>query len=544
MFIDEQLKQIEFGAEARTKLIKGVNTLADAVKATLGPKGRNVILERSFGEGHITKDGVSVANEIYLQDKFENLGAQMVRGVAEKTADQAGDGTTTSTVLAQAIVNEGMKAVAAGMNPMDLKRGIDFAVEKAVEEIKKNSIKVNDSAQLFQVAKISANGDEQIGKLISQAVEEVGPEGVIAVEESNSAETTLEVVKGMQFGPNSGLLSPYFVTDPDKIVCEMREPYILVTDKRINNLDPIMELINNVVGTGREFLIIGGEFSHGVIQSLSLNRKKNIRFSCVLAPSFGDRRLEILRDIAVLVGAHCFDDSSEIDLKYARMEHLGQAASATISKEFTTIVGGKGEVQAIENRLKEIRKSLEGDLQQETKKFLQERLGKLVGGVAVIRVGGATAPEVKEKKDRIDDAVAATRAAVEEGIVSGGGVSFVRAHTVLDKQIAVQDVENTDQFVGVSIVKKALLSPLVAIANNAGFDGVVIAGEVKKLEDANLGFNAVTGEYVNMLEKGIINPAKVDRVALQNAASIASLLLTTEVIVAMVRRKELDKLYE
>lgn len=535
---DEQFKQLKFGAEARNKLIDGVNILANAVKVTLGPKGRNVILEKAHGFGHITKDGVSVANEIYLLDKFENLGAQMVREVAEKTADMAGDGTTTSTVLAQAIVQEGMKAVAAGMNPMDLKRGIDVAVAEVTKVIKANSVPVENSEQLYNIAKISANGDEVIAGIIADALKVIGSEGVIAVEEANGLDTTLDVVKGLQFGPDSGILSPYFVTNPDKIICEMKEPYVLVTDKRINNLDPLLGLINQIVPTGKEFLIIAGEYSASVIQSLSLNRQKGIRFTAVMAPSYGERRKEILRDIAIVTGANCFDDMSTVDLPSVKMEHLGKAASVIVGKDKTTIIEGQGNKETIDQRIAEIRSALNATSSDDEKAFLKDRLGKLVGGVGVIKVGGATAIEVKEKKDRIDDAVAATKAAVEEGIVPGGGVSYVRAIDTL----ASINCANSDIRVGVDIIKKAIQAPLVSIANNAGFDGVVIVGDVKRQENKDFGFNALDGTYVDMLKSGIINPAKVDRVALQNAASIASLLLTTEVIVGMVRKREIDDL--
>jgi chaperonin GroEL len=539
MFIEEQFKQIEFGTEARNKLLKGVNILADAVKTTLGPKGRNVILEKAHGFGHITKDGVSVANEIYLIDKFENLGAQMVREVAEKTADMAGDGTTTSTVLAQAIVNEGMKAVAAGMNPMDLKRGIDKAVEIIVKELKNISIPVDKEEQLVQIAKVSANGDKDIAEIIADALKVIGSEGVIAVEEANGLETTLEVVKGLQFGPNSGLMSPYFVTNPDKMICEMKEPLILITDKRINNLDPLLNLINEVASKGRELLIIGGEFSQNVVQSLSLNRQKGIRFAAVLAPSFGERRKDILKDIAAVTGGVCFDDDASLELTQARLEHLGEAASIVIGKDNTTIIEGKGNKEIVEERVKNIRQTLDNTQSNEERKFVKERLGKLVGGVGVIRVGGATNVEVKEKKDRIDDAVSATRAALEEGVVPGGGVSYVKLLKYLENIVT----DNTDQLVGINIIKKAIQSPIISIANNAGHDGVIVVGEVKKQDqDVNYGFNALDGTYGDMVKLGIINPTKVDRVALQNAASIAGLLLTTEVIVGMVRKRELDKL--
>lgn len=541
MLYEEQFKDIKFGAEARVKLTNGVNILANAVKATLGPKGRNVILEKAHGFGHITKDGVSVANEIYLVDKFENLGAQMVREVAEKTADMAGDGTTTSTVLAQAIVNEGMKAVAAGLNPMDLKRGVDKAVEAVVASLKELSQPVVSDEQLVQIANVSANGDKEIAKIIADALKVIGGEGVIAVEEANSLETTLEVVKGLQFGPDSGLLSPYFVTNSDKITCEMDNPLILITDKKINSIDPILGLINEILPTGRELLVIAGEFSGAIIQGFALNRQKGKRLSAVMAPSFGDRRKEILKDIATLTGAHCFNDDSATEIQNAKMSHLGSAASVVITKDKTTIIGGGGDKDVLDARIKEIRTRLDTEQGREEKTFLKERLGKLVGGVGVIRVGGSTSVEVKEKKDRIDDAVSATRAALEEGVVPGGGVSFIRAIPMLKNVV----VNNMDEAAGVEIIKKALAYPLISIVNNAGEDGVVVAGELKKRnDDKYLGYNAVDNTYGNMLELGIINPTKVDRVALQNAASIASLLLTTEVIVGMIRKREVDKFYE
>lgn len=533
---DEQFKELKFGSEARNKVLAGVNTLAEAVKVTLGPKGRNVILEKAHGFGHITKDGVSVANEIYLKDKFENLGAQMVREVAEKTADMAGDGTTTSTVLAQAIVNEGMKAVAAGMNPMDLKRGIDLAVVNVVETLKKLASPVKDDEQLFQIAKISANGDEVIARIIADALKVIGAEGVVTVEEANGLETTLEVVKGMQV--HSGLLSPWFVTNPDKLTCEIKDCHVLITDKKLNSVDPILHLLNDAVSSDKPLLIIAGEYSTSVIQSLSLNREKSkgaIKIFAIAAPSYGERRSQILRDLAIVTGASCFDDCGTTDLKNVKFEHLGKAGSITISRENTTVVEGQGDVESIELRIKEIRQTLETEQSPDNRAFLKERLGKLVGGVGVIRVGGSTAIEVKEKKDRIDDAVSATKAAVEEGVVSGGGVSYIRCLPSLEEL----KPSNTDQLVGINIIKKAIQAPLISIANNAGFDGVVICGEVKKQSNELEGFNALDGTYVNMVESGIINPVKVDRVALQNAASIAGLLLTTEVMVGMIRKREL-----
>jgi chaperonin GroEL len=541
----ERTKDILHGQEARNKILRGVNILADTVKTTLGPKGRNVILEQEHGFGYMTKDGVSVANEITLPDKFENLGAQMVREVAEKTANSAGDGTTTSTVLAQAIVNEGMKAVAAGMNPMDLKKGIDKGVEVVVEKLKENATKVENNEQIFQIATISANGDRTIGRLVADAMSAVGNDGVVALEESGTVNTTLETVKGLQFGPESGILSPFFITNPDKLTCELKNPKILVTNRKINNLDSLIPLLNEVVKRNEELIMIVGEIEAPALKTLALNCAKFLqgqggaRLIAVRAPI--EDRDDTLRDIATLTGATCFDDNCSTELNNAKYEDLGSASSVTISnaQDKTTIVEGKGDKEAIENLIKEVRSKIDDSLRDTDKKRLKNRLARLTGGVAVIKVGGSTALEIKEKKDRLDDAVWAAKSASEEGIVSGGGTGFLHVLDVLD----TVKTENTDQMVGVNILRKALQAPLETIVNNTGKNGGVVVGEVLKQtkENKNFGYNALDERYEDMVESGIIDPVKVLRVALQNAASVAGLLITTEAIVSLLRPHEIDK---
>jgi chaperonin GroEL len=520
-------KELKFGTDARSKMLAGVNTLANAVKATLGPKGRNVVLDKSFGAPRVTKDGVSVAKEITLADKFENMGAQMVREVASKTVDVAGDGTTTATVLAQAIIVEGSKAVAAGMNPMDLKRGIDTAVKAVVEEIAKQSKKVNGKADIAQVATISANGDTTIGAYIADAMEAVGQEGVITVEEAKGLETTLETVKGMQF--DRGYLSPYFITNPEKMVVEMKDALILIADRKISNLEQLLPILEPIAQSGRELLIIAEDVEGQALATLVVNKLRGgLKVCAVKAPGFGDRRKAMLEDIATLTGGVVISEDTGMTLEAATLDMLGKAGNVTISKDATTIVEGKGDKAAIDGRSQQIRQQIEATTSDYDREKLQERLAKLVGGVAVIKVGGATEVEVKEKKDRIDDALAATRAAVEEGVVAGGGTALIRCLKVLEGLATA----NQDQKVGIDIIRRTLESPLRTIANNAGEDGAVIAGKVKESTGASSGYNAATGEYEDdMFKAGIIDPAKVVRTALQNAASVAGLMLTTEVMI-------------
>ncbi len=529
-------KDIRFSEDARKKMLTGVNTLADAVKATLGPKGRNVILDKSFGAPRVTKDGVSVAKEISLKDKFENMGAQLVREVASKTADAAGDGTTTATVLAQSIFREGTKAVAAGMNPMDLKRGIDLAVEAATAELKKQTKPVNGKGDIAQVATISANGDREIGEIIAEAMETVGKEGVITVEEAKGIETELDAVKGMQF--DRGYMSPYFATNMEKMVAEMENPYIFLTDKKISNMQQILPVLEGVAQSSRELLIIAEDVEGEALATLVVNKLRGgLKVAAVKAPGFGDRRKAMLEDIAILTGATVVSEELGIKLESASMDMLGTAKSVTITKDNTTVVDGAGDKKAVEARCDEIRSQIAETSSDYDREKLQERLAKLAGGVAVIKVGGATEVEVKEKKDRIDDALAATRAAVEEGVVAGGGVALLRSISVLEGL----NTANHDQQVGVDIIKRALEEPVRQIASNAGLDGAVIAGKVKETKSKTEGFNAATGEFVDMLKAGIIDPTKVVRTALQDASSVSGLMITTEVMVTDIPEEKSDQ---
>ena len=520
-------KEVKFSTDARNRMLKGVDVLANAVKVTLGPKGRNVILDKSFGAPRITKDGVTVAKEIELADKFENMGAQMVREVASKTNDVAGDGTTTATVLAQAIVREGAKAVAAGMNPMDLKRGVDLAVEAVVADLAKRSKKIKTSDEIAQVGAIAANGDEEVGGFIAEAMEKVGNEGVITVEEAKSLHTELEVVEGMQF--DRGYLSPYFVTNPEKMTCELENAYILLHEKKLSNLQAMLPVLESVVQSGRPLLIVAEDIEGEALATLVVNKLRGgLKVAAVKAPGFGDRRKAMLEDIAILTAGQVISEDLGIKLENVTLDMLGSAKKISIDKDNTTIVSGAGSKDDIQARCTQIRSQVEDTTSDYDKEKLQERLAKLAGGVAVIRVGGATEVEVKERKDRVDDAMHATRAAVEEGIVIGGGAVLLRAAKVLDKVVP----ENDDQKVGVSIVRRALQAPIRQIAENAGEDASIVAGKVAESKDEKLGFNAQTGEYVDMFKDGIIDPTKVVRVALQDAASIAGLLITTEAMVA------------
>lgn len=519
-------KDIRFSEDARQQMLKGVNTLADAVKATLGPKGRHVLLDKAYGAPRVTKDGVSVAREITLKNKFENMGAQMVREVASKTADVAGDGTTTATVLSQAIFREGVKAVAAGMNPMDLKRGIDMAVEAIVEDLGKRKRAVAGKAEIAQVATISANGDTRIGEIIAEAMEVVGKEGVITVEEAKGLETTLETVKGMQF--DRGYLSPYFSTNMEKMLADLDNPYILVTDRKISNMQQILPLLEGAVQNGRSLLIIAEDIEGEALATLVVNKLRGgLKVAAVKAPGFGDRRKAMLEDIATLTGATFASEELGVSLESLTLNELGTAKSVTINKDTTTIVDGAGEKKAVESRVEQIRAQIEATTSDYDREKLQERLAKLAGGVAVINIGGATEIEVKEKKDRIDDALAATRAAVEEGVVPGGGVALLRTLPVLDGLNAL----NNDQKTGIDIIRRAIQSPLRTIATNAGVDGSVIVGKVLEMKNETEGYNAATDEFVDMFEAGIIDPTKVVRTALQDAASVAGLMITTEVMV-------------
>jgi chaperonin GroEL len=518
---------VRFGADARQRMLRGVDILADAVKVTLGPKGRNVVIEKSFGAPRITKDGVTVAKEIELSDKFENMGAQMVREVASKTNDLAGDGTTTATVLAQAIVREGAKAVAAGMNPMDLKRGIDKAVIALVEELKSKTKKITTPAETAQVGTISANGEADIGQKISEAMQKVGNEGVITVEESKGIETELDVVEGMQF--DRGYVSPYFITNAEKMVADMDQPYILIHEKKLSGLQPMLPLLESVVQSGRPLLIIAEDVEGEALATLVVNKLRGgLKVAAVKAPGFGDRRKAMLEDIAILTGGQVISEDLGIKLENVTLAMLGKAKKVLIEKENTTIVEGAGKADDIKGRCGQIRAQIEETTSDYDREKLQERLAKLAGGVAVIRVGGATEVEVKERKDRVDDALHATRAAVEEGIVPGGGVALARASKVLVGLKA----ENDDQKFGIDIVRKAALMPLRQIAENAGEDGAVISGKVLDNDTYNYGFDAQTGEYKDMVAAGIIDPTKVVRTALQDAASIAGLLVTTEAMIA------------
>jgi chaperonin GroEL len=525
-------KDVRFSADARERMMRGVDILANAVKVTLGPKGRNVIIEKSFGAPRTTKDGVTVAKEIELEDKFENMGAQMVREVASKTNDVAGDGTTTATVLTQAIVREGLKSVAAGMNPMDLKRGIDKAVLQVVEEIKKRSKKVKNSDEIAQVGTISANGESAIGKMIAEAMQRVGNEGVITVEEAKSLETELSVVEGMQF--DRGYLSPYFITNAEKMIAELDDPYILIHEKKLSGLQPMLPLLEAVVQTGKPLLIIAEEVEGEALATLVVNKLRGgLKIAAVKAPGFGDRRKAMLEDIAVLTNGQVISEDLGIKLETVTLEMLGRAKRVSIDKENTTIVDGAGKKKDIEARVSQIKIQIEETTSDYDREKLQERLAKLAGGVAVIKVGGATEVEVKERKDRVDDALNATRAAVEEGIVAGGGVALLKA----TQAITVKG-ENEDQEAGIQIVRRALQSPIRQIAENAGVEGSIVVGKVLEARGQTFGYDAQGDEYGDMIEKGIIDPAKVVRTALQDAASIASLLITTEAGVAEAPKKD------
>jgi len=526
-------KDVKFGTDARTRMLRGVNILADAVKVTLGPKGRNVVIEKSFGAPRITKDGVTVAKEIELSDKFENMGAQMVREVASKTNDVAGDGTTTATVLAQSIVREGTKAVAAGLNPMDLKRGIDKAVEKVVEHLAQLSKDISSENEVAQVGTISANGEREIGDMISKAMQKVGKEGVITVEEAKGLETELEVVEGMQF--DRGYLSPYFVTNSEKMVTELDDPYILIHEKKVSNLQSMLPVLEAVVQSNRPLLIIAEDVEGEALATLVVNKLRGgLKVAAVKAPGFGDRRKAMLEDIAIVTGGQVISEDIGIKLENVTLDMLGQAKKVSITKDDTTIIDGAGAKNEIEARCGQIRAQVEETTSDYDREKLQERLAKLAGGVAVIRVGGATETEVKERKDRVDDALAATRAAVEEGVVPGGGVALLYA----SRALGGLKVENDDQETGVAIIRRALEAPVRQIAENSGVDGAVVAGKLLEGKDEAWGYNAQTGEYVDMLKAGVIDPTKVVRTALQDAASVASLLITTE---AMVAEKPDDK---
>jgi chaperonin GroEL len=526
-------KDVKFAADARERILRGVDTLANAVKVTLGPKGRNVILDKSFGAPRTTKDGVTVAKEIELEDKFENMGAQMVREAAQKTNDAAGDGTTTACVLAQAIVREGAKAVAAGMNPMDLKRGIDKAVVQVVEEIGKRSKKVKNSEEVAQVGTISANGEKAIGKMIAEAMQKVGNEGVITVEEAKSLETELDVVEGMQF--DRGYLSPYFITNADKMIAELEEPYLLIHEKKLASLQPLLPVLEAVVQTGKPLLIIAEEVEGEALATLVVNKLRGgLKVAAVKAPGFGDRRKAMLEDIAILTNGQVISEDLGIKLENVSLDMLGRAKRARIEKENTTIIDGAGKKKEIEGRVAQIKAQIEETTSDYDKEKLQERLAKLAGGVAVIKVGGATEVEVKERKDRVDDALNATRAAVEEGVVPGGGVALLRA----TQAITVKG-DNDDQNAGIAIVRKALQSPIRQIAENAGVEGSIVVGRVlEKQAGSAFGYDAQNDEYGDMFEKGIIDPAKVVRTALQDAASIAGLMITTEAGVAEAPKKK------
>jgi chaperonin GroEL len=526
-------KQIFFDIEARNRMKKGVDTLANAVKVTLGPKGRNVVIEKKFGAPGVTKDGVTVAKEIELEDPIENMGAQMVKEVASKTADIAGDGTTTATVLAQSIISEGLKMVAAGSNPMDLKRGIDKAVAKVVEHLNSQSQAVgNDSSKIQQVASISANNDSAIGKLIAEAMKKVGKEGVITVEEAKGTDTTVDVVEGMQF--DRGYISPYFVTNSEKMVAELQNPYILIYDKKISNMKDILHILEKVAQSGRPLLIIAEDLEGEALATLVVNKLRGtLKVAAVKAPGFGDRRKEMLQDIAVLTKGIVISEEQGYKLESADLSYLGSAASVDIDKDNTTVVGGKGKKEDITARVNQIKAQIEVTTSDYDKEKLQERLAKLSGGVAVLYIGAATEVEMKEKKDRVDDALHATRAAVEEGIVPGGGVAFIRAIEALDKFKGA----NEDETTGAAIVKRALEEPLRQIVANAGIEGSIVVQKVKEGK-ADYGFNARTEEYENLLKAGVIDPTKVTRIALENAASIAGMLLTTECVVADKPKKE------
>ena len=526
-------KEVKFSTDARTRMLAGIDILTDAVRITLGPKGRNVILDKSFGAPRITKDGVTVAKEIELADKFENMGAQMVREVASKTNDEAGDGTTTATVLAHSIVREGAKSVAAGMNPMDLKRGVDLAVKTVVEALKKASKTVSTSAEISQVGTISANGDTEVGAMIAEAMEQVGNEGVITVEEAKGLETELDVVEGMLF--DRGYTSPYFITNAEKMNCEMENPYILIHESKLSGLQPLLPLLEQVVQSGRPLLVIAEDIEGEALATLVVNKLRGgMKVAAVKAPGFGDRRKAMLEDLAVLTSGQVVSEDLGIKLENVTMDMLGTAKKVIITKEETTVVEGAGKKKEIEGRCHQIRSQIEETSSDYDKEKLQERLAKLAGGVAVIRVGGATEIEVKERRDRVDDALNSTRAAVEEGVVPGGGAALLYAAKSLDKL----NLANADQRVGIDIVRRALQTPLRQIAENAGEDGAVVAGKLLDRKDSTRGFDAQKGEYVNMIKAGIIDPTKVVRTALQDASSVAGLLITTEAMVAEVPEKK------
>ncbi|MEM8632368.1 MAG: chaperonin GroEL [Pseudomonadota bacterium] len=526
-------KDVKFETEARNRMLTGVNVLADAVKTTLGPKGRNVVIEKSFGAPRITKDGVTVAKEIELEDKFENMGAQMVKEVASRTNDEAGDGTTTATVLAQAIVREGLKSVAAGMNPMDLKRGIDLATTKVVEQIKGAAREVKDSDEVAQVGTISANGEEEIGSQIAGAMQKVGNDGVITVEENKGLETETDVVEGMQF--DRGYLSPYFVTNPDKMTAELDDALILLHEKKLSSLQPMVPLLESVIQSGKPLLIIAEDVEGEALATLVVNKLRGgLKIAAVKAPGFGDRRKAMLQDIAILTGGQVISEDLGMKLENVTMEMLGTAKRVSITKDETTVVDGAGDKAEIDARVAQIRQQIEETTSDYDREKLQERVAKLAGGVAVIRVGGMTEVEVKERKDRVDDALNATRAAVQEGIVVGGGVALVQGAKSLEGLSGA----NSDQDAGIGIVRRALEAPLRQIAENAGVDGSVVAGKVRESDDASFGFNAQSEEYGDMFTFGVIDPAKVVRTALEDAASVAGLLITTEAMVADKPAKE------
>jgi len=526
-------KEVKFSVDARDRMLRGIDILADAVRVTLGPKGRNVVLDKSFGAPRITKDGVTVAKEIELENKFENMGAQMVREVASKTSDQAGDGTTTATVLAHAIVKEGTKGVAAGMNPMDLKRGVDLAVNAIVEDLKKHSKAISSNDEIAQVGTISANGDSEIGRFLAEAMKKVGNEGVITVEEAKSLETELEVVEGMQF--DRGYISPYFITNADKMRAEMEDPYLLIYEKKLSALNELLPLLESVVQTGKPLLIIAEDVEGEALATLVVNKLRGgLKVAAVKAPGFGDRRKAMLQDIAILTGGTAISEDLGIKLESVKLDMLGRAKKVMIDKENTTIISGAGKKKDIEGRVAQIKAQIEETTSDYDREKLQERLAKLAGGVAVIRVGGATEVEVKERKDRVDDAMHATRAAVEEGILPGGGVALLRAVEALKRV----KTANEDQKHGIEIVRKAITWPARQIAINAGEDGSVVVGKIAENDTYAYGFDAQTGEFGNLVTKGIIDPTKVVRIALQDGASIAALLITTEAMVAEKPKKE------
>jgi chaperonin GroEL len=525
-------KQVQFSTEAREKMLRGVNILANAVKVTLGPKGRNVIIQKSFGAPRSTKDGVSVAKEIELEDPFENMGAQLIREVASKTNDKAGDGTTTATVLAQSIVQEGLKSVAAGMNPMDLKRGIDKAVAAVIADIKASAKKVSANSEIAQVGTISANGDVEVGEMIAKAMEKVGNEGVITVEEAKTAETELDVVEGMQF--DRGYLSPYFITNADKMEVQLEEPLIMLHEKKLSSLQSMLPILEAVVQSGRPLLIIAEDIEGEALATLVVNKLRGgLRVAAVKAPGFGDRRKAMLEDIAVLTGGQVISEDLGIKLENVTLDMLGKAKKVTITKDDTTIVDGVGEKDAIEARIGQIKKQIEDTTSDYDKEKLQERLAKLAGGVAVIRVGGSTEVEVKEKKDRVDDALNATRAAVEEGIVPGGGIALLKATRALEGLKG----DNADQTAGIAIIRRAIQAPIRQIVENAGVEGSIVVGKVLENTSATYGFNAQTEEYGDLVQMGVIDPAKVVRTALQDAASVAGIMITTEAAVADAPKK-------